>query len=158
LDPIINRFTTIADRTEIRLFGGDLNFFGNSEVQMNNNAQYTALRGSTFARISILCEEPQNADTRTRYGKILNELPGIELRFYNPEEADLLIRGRLKKVNGVDKLLIYNKLDTGRYQLILTDTANSSGALYNNIWNLVWSLANRLSVDQRNELLAPFRR
>src|SRR5688572_11434646 len=30
LNPIINKFTRLADRTEIKLFGGDLNFFGNS--------------------------------------------------------------------------------------------------------------------------------
>jgi len=156
LNSIIKDFTSDADRNEIKLFGGDLNFLGNSVLEMNNNAQYIDLRASNFTKVSILCVEPANADTRTRYGKILHDLPVTEFRFYKPQHADLLIRGRLKKLQGVDKLLIYNKLGAGRYQLILTDTSNSNGALYNNIWNLIWSLATILDVDQKNELLASF--
>jgi hypothetical protein len=141
LAPIINRWTSNADHSEIKLFGGDLSFFGEPFSQMDNDPQYSFLRNSNFRRVLILCEEPKISETKIRYGKILNELNGTELRFYEPGKADLKIRGRLKTINGVSKLLVYLRLESGKYQTIETDTANSNGALYNNIWNLTWSLA-----------------
>ncbi len=57
----------------------------------------------------------------------------------------------MKTISGVEKLLIYSKIKSGKYLAIETDTANSNGALYNNIWKLIWSLATRLSSQQKTE-------
>lgn len=151
LYPIINKFTESSDRKAIRLFGGDLNFFGNEPTEMDKNEQYNFLKSLKFKSTLILCEEPGDTSTKIRYGKILQELNNVELRFYHPEEADLLIRGRMKTISGVEKLLIYSKIESGKYHAIETDTANSNGALYNNIWKLIWSLATRLSSQQKTE-------
>jgi len=151
LDPIINSFTSLSDKSEIKLFGGDLDFFGNAPVDMDQNRQYGYLKSLKFRKISIICEEPRNPLTKIRYGKILHEMNCVELKFYNPDEADLMIRGRMKTLNGVEKLMIYSKIESGKYQTIETDTANSNGALYNNIWKLVWSLANKISDQQKQE-------
>src|SRR5579859_3235158 len=151
LNPIVNNWTSNADRSEIKLFGGDLNFFGEGPHEMNANLQYSHLRKLNFNRISILCEEPKEVTKKIRYGKILVEMPTAELRFYNPEEADLRVRGRIIKVNGVDKLLVYNKIQSSKYQAIETDTANSNGALYNGIWELVWSLAKVPTQEQTEQ-------
>jgi len=153
VDPVINEFTKSADRTEIKLFGGDLNFFGNTAKDMDNNVQYTFLKGANFRKVSILCETPGDLLTRVRYGKILSELTGAELKFYNPDKADLKIRGRMKTFDGVDKLLIYRKVGNKSYQMIETDTANSNGALYGNIWDLIWSLAVELTNAQKQEYI-----
>lgn len=153
LDPIVNSFTTTADTTEIKLFGGDLNFFGNSPTDMDLNNQYNHLKSIAFKKISILCEMPVDISTKVRYGKILHDMKNVELRFYNPNEADLRIRGRLKTFQGVEKLLIYSKIEPKKYHAIETDTANSNGALYNNIWKLAWSLASRLNSKEKSELI-----
>jgi|WetSurMetagenome_2_1015567.scaffolds.fasta_scaffold105794_2 hypothetical protein len=153
LDPIVNNFTTDSDKKEIKLFGGDLNFFGEEPIDMNDNKQYSHLKRSRFGRILVLCEEPRTNHTKIRYGKILNELSGIEMKFYNPEDADLLIRGRMKTLNGVEKLMIYSKIKSGIYETIETDTANSNGALYNNIWKLIWSLANGVDAEMKADYI-----
>jgi hypothetical protein len=140
LSPIINTFSKVADN-EIKLFGGDFSFLGQSSTEIDQHQQYSFLKKCNFRSILILCEEPKNINTKMRYGKLITELKGVQLRFYNPEAADLQIRGRMKKVQGVAKLLIFSKEDSGKYKTIETDTANSFGALYDNIWNLVWSLA-----------------
>jgi len=157
LNPIINDFTSLSDHTEIKLFGGDLNFFGNGPSEMDKNIQYNHLKSMNFKKICILCEELGDASTKIRYGKILHEMNGVVLKFYNPDKADLHIRGRMKTLQGVEKLLIYLKIESGKYQTIETDTANSNGALYNNIWKLIWSLANDLSTQQIDEYLAIFK-
>jgi hypothetical protein len=142
LDPIVNSFTGKADRKEIKLFGGDLNFFGNSKKEMDMNSQYNFLKGLDFKRVLILCELPMNNEEKFRYGKILHDMPNTEFRFYNPAEADLKVRGRIIEVQGVTKLLMYNKIRSKTYKTIETDRANEKGELYHNIWGLVWSLAN----------------
>ncbi len=141
LDPIVNKFTSNASKNDIKLFGGDLNFLGNTSSEIDANKQYTHLRSLEFKKISILCATPHTQIQRMRYGKILSDMPNTELRFYEPEIADLKVRGRIIEVQGVIKLLMYTKIKDGLYQSIETDTANSSGALYNNIWELAWSLA-----------------
>lgn len=151
LDPIINKFTDLSDRSEIKLFGGDLNFFGNSTTDMDKNNQYSHLKALKIRKVSILCEEPREGSTKIRYGKIMNELNGVELRYYDPDKADLSIRGRLLKNNGVVRLLIYEKIVSGIYKAIETDTANSNGALYNNIWDLTWSLAKVPTEKEKEE-------
>ncbi len=75
LNPIINQFTESADRAAVKLFGGDLNFFGNSPAEMDVNSQYTQLRAIGFNRIYILCEQPTSAITKLRYGKLLSDMP-----------------------------------------------------------------------------------
>lgn len=157
LTPIINNWSSNADRSEIKLFGGDLSFFGNSFSEMNQDQQYVYLRDARFRKILILCEEPKTSETKRRYGKILDELKGTDLRFYEPDKADLQIRGRLKTVNGVSKLLVFLKIGSGRYQTIDTDTANSNGALYNNIWNLTWSLAKAPTDVEKDEYIQAFK-
>lgn len=141
LNPIVNSFTEKADRKEIKLFGGDLNFFGNSKKEMEQNPQYTHLRGLSFSRVLVLCESPKDIDDEVRYGKILTDMPQAELRFYKPAEADLKVRGRIIEVQGISKLLMYNKIKSKTYEAIETDRANAKGELYHNIWELVWSLA-----------------
>lgn len=143
LDTPVNKFTSNADKNDIKLFGGDLNFFGNSPSEIDNNSQYTHLKSLAFKKVSILCETPHNQIQKIRYGKILHEMPYVELRFYEPETADLKVRGRIIQVQGVTKLLMYTKIKSGIYQSLETDTANSNGALYNNIWELAWALAQR---------------
>lgn len=70
-------------------------------------------------------------------------MPTTDLRFYKPDRADLKVRGRIIQLQGVDKLLMYSRIESGIYQAIETDTSNSNGALYNNIWQLIWSLADK---------------
>ena len=156
LDPIINKFTDLSDHNEIKLFGGDLNFFGNTTSEMDNNNQYNHLKSICFRKLLILCEEPADTLTKIRYGKILHEMRGVELKFYNPDEADLRIRGRLKTLQGAERLLIYSKVDSGLYKTIETDTANSNGALYSNIWRLIWSLAKKPSSERIEEFKSLF--
>ena len=151
LDPIVNRFTTIADKTSIRLFGGDLNFFGNTPEEMIQNNQYNHLKSLGFRSILIICESPKDNIQRIRYGQILIDLPNAELRFYNPESADLRIRGRMIEVNGVTKLLMYRKIKPKTYEAIERNSGESDGVLYTNIWNLIWSLANQPSNEDIND-------
>ncbi len=156
LDPLVNNFTSNADRNEIKLFGGDLNFFGESPNDMNENIQYRYLRSREFNKVLILCESPNDITKKRRYGKILSDNRGSELRFYNPDNADLRVRGRIIQVNGANKLLIYKKIKSKTYQAIETDTADSDGALYNNIWDLVWSLATIPSPNEEQEYKSLF--
>jgi hypothetical protein len=141
LAPIINEFSKQADKDEIRLFGGDLNFFGNTPQEMELNIQYSFLKSQAYSKVSILCEVPNDSIKKIRYGKIYNDIPNAELKFYKPQEADLKVRGRIIKVQGSTKLLMYTKHSPGRYQTLETDTSNSNGALYENIWGLTWSMA-----------------
>lgn len=157
LDPIVNKFTKNADKDNIQLLAGDINFFGNSFLEMDNNSQYTCLKAEGFREIQILCLRPQNTQQKSRYGKIINDLPQVKLRYYNPPKADLRIRGRLKTFNNVTHLLIYNKIQSGIYEALETDTANSSGALYNHLWNLIWELALEPSAVDLQEYKSLFR-
>jgi hypothetical protein len=156
LDPIVNDFTSKADKNEIKLFGGDLNFFGNSPQEIDINSQYTHLRSLQFNRVLILCETPNNQIQRIRYGKILSELQGAELRFYEPQQADLRVRGRIIRMDGSTKLLMYNKERSKVYKAIETDTSDSNGALYNNIWDLVWQLATQPSAQEMAGFISLF--
>lgn len=157
LNSIINEFTENSDKSEIKLFGGDLNFFGNDPSDMDSNIQYTHLKSLGFRKVSILCEDPKNVSTKIRYGKILNDIREAELRFYNPDEADLHIRGRLKTLQGAEKLMVYLKISSGKYKTIETDTAKSDGALYSNIWKLVWSLADTPDDSSQQKYVELFR-
>jgi len=157
LNPIVNSFTKNADKKNIKLLAGDINFFGNSPHEMESNSQYTCLRGENFKNIQILCTSPTTTEEKIRYGKILNDIPQVELKYYRPTHADLNIRGRMKTLNNVPNLLIYNKVSSGVYEAIETNMGNSDGALYNHIWNLIWNLAQDPSDDQIKEYKHLFR-
>jgi hypothetical protein len=157
LDPIVNSFTSNADKHNIKLLAGDLNFFGNTPQDMDKNSQYNCLPIEGFKSIQILCTEPATNVEKIRYGKILSDFPMIQLRYYTPPSADLLVRGRMKTLNNVTHLLIYNKVKSGVYKALETDTANSNGALYNHIWNLIWALAAMPSNNQLEEYQNLFR-
>jgi hypothetical protein len=154
LDPIVNKFTDDADRTEIKLFGGDLNFFGEAPDKMEENNQYTHLKKKRFNRILILCEKPINSRQKMRYGKILNDMPYTRFGFYHPDLADLKVRGRISQVQGVNKLLIYTKVESKRYRAIETDTSDSDGQRYLSIWDLVWSLSEKPTESELQEYKA----
>ena len=105
----------------------------------------------------ILCIKPIKTEEKIRYGKILNDLPQVRFKYYNPPKADLNLRGRLKTLNNVTHLLMYNKIQSGIYEAVATDTANHSGALYNHIWNLIWDLAIEPTEQEINEYKLLFR-
>jgi len=157
LNKMINSVTDIADRNDIKLLGGDLNFFGGTPEKMEQNIQYSCLRNKKFQKILILCEKPKGNKTKICYGKILTDFKDeVELKFYDPDEADLRIRGRLFKISGVSKLLIFKKTEKSKYKAITTDTAKEEGALYNNLWDLIWSLAKSPTQVQKDEYLKLF--
>jgi hypothetical protein len=157
LDPIVNNFTALANKDEIKLFGGDLNFLGNNPQDMDKHPQYIHLKSMDFRRVLILCALPDNSIQKIRYGKILYDFKGAKLKFYRPDEADLKLRGRIIIVGKVSKLLMYSKVKSQVYQAIQTDVGDSSGALYNGIWELVWSLARPASKEEVNEYINLFK-
>jgi hypothetical protein len=57
LESIINKWTTISDKSEIRLLGRDLNFFGDTPACMEKNGQYCHLKSLNFSKVNILCEK-----------------------------------------------------------------------------------------------------
>ena len=57
----------------------------------------------------------------------------------------------MKKFNGVTKLLFYIRVRSGIYRALQTDTSNYNGALYENIWHLIWSLAHTPKQDELEE-------
>jgi len=156
LESVINEWTTLADKSEIRLLGRDLDFFGNTPADMDLNGKYCHLKSLNFSKISILCEKTNDPSTKIRYGKILHELKNVELKFYDPKQADLRIRGRLQKVDGVEKLLIYSKIKKDTYQAMKTDTANIGGALYSNIWNLAWLIAETINKTEIDNFISSY--
>ena len=56
LDPIVNNFTSNADKNNIKLLAGDVNFFGNSPQDMDNNSQYSCLKQERFRQIGLMYE------------------------------------------------------------------------------------------------------
>lgn len=158
LDPIVNKFTKNADKDNIRLLAGDINFFGNSPKEMDSNSQYSCLKEEAFREIQILCWKPKDTNEKIRYGKIINDFPQVKIKYYKPPKADLKIRGRLKTLNNVTHLLIYNKVQSGIYEALETDTANSSGAMYNHLWDLIWNSAEDATKDELQEYSDLFRR
>ncbi|OSZ81949.1 hypothetical protein CAP35_01365 [Chitinophagaceae bacterium IBVUCB1] len=151
LDPIVNRFTIDADTDNIILIAGDLNFFGQTPEDMSANSQYQCLLKAGFRNIQILCFEPNTDAERRRYGKVINDFERVEIKFYSPENADLRIRGRMKTLRNVTHLLIYKKIKAGTYEALEWDTANENGALYTNLWTLLWSIARVPTEEQLQE-------
>jgi len=148
LNPIVNDFTKNADTRNIRLLAGDINFFGQTPNDMDGHSQYICLRTKGFQKIEILCLEPLTNTEKIRYGKMLCDFNQVEFRYYQPTQADLQIRGRMKTHNNVTKLLIYKKVTPGVYEAIESDTSDTTWALYDHIWNLIWTLARRPTAQQ----------
>lgn len=84
LDPIVNSFTENADKKNIKLLAGDINFFGNYPKDIEENSQYKCLRKEGFKQIQILCIEPKSNEEKIRYGKIISDLHTVELKYYCP--------------------------------------------------------------------------
>ena len=157
LDEVVNQFTRNADKHNIRLLAGDLNFFGNTPQEMDQNKQYQCLKSEKFRQIQVICFRPTNIQERVRYGKLLSEMR-IEVKYYHPQDADLNVRGRMKKLGRVTHLLIYNKVASGEYEALELDTADSHGALYDHIWNLIWQLAESPTAQEIQEYKELYRR
>lgn len=151
LNPVVNEFSRNADKGNIKLLAGNLDFFGSSISDIDNHPQYRFLLNESFRQIHILCTSPVSDNDKMRYGKILTDLPKAILKYYNPEEADLKVRGRIKTLNNVTRLLIYSKIVPGRYEALELDTADSSGALYRNLWELIWKTADAPSQETIDE-------
>lgn len=147
LDPIVNKFSSDSDSDNIRLIAGNLDFF-ESKGKMELHPQYTRLRELQFQSIDILCKHPVSAEDERRYGKILTDFPRAIIKFYNPDAADVKIRGRITTLSGVPKLLIYNKIAAGRYQLLELNTAENDGALYSRLWELLWATAGKPTEEE----------
>jgi len=147
LDPVVNKFTRNADKRNIKLLAGDLDFWGSSD-QVDQNAQYVCLRQQKFKEIQILCIRPIANNSKMIYGKILSDFPQAVMRYYKPSQADLNVRGRIKTLNNVPRLLIYRKVADRLYEAVELDTADSDGAHYTLLWNLVWGIADELTPDE----------
>lgn len=150
LDPVVNKFSTDADENNIKLIAGKLDFF-EANGRMDKHPQYTHLRACGFHSIQILCRNPETPDDKRRYFKILHDFPVAHLRFYKPELADVKLRGRIKTLNGVTRLLIYNKVSGDRYEALELNTAENSGALYTRLWDLLWDTAHAPSEEEITE-------
>lgn len=151
LNPIVNEFSTHADKSNIKLLAGNLDFFGKSVAEIDRHPQFTCLKQEGFQQIQVLCTQPITNEDKIRYGKIITDLPMVQLRYYRPLEADLKVRGRIKTLNNVTRLLIYSKVSQGKYQALEHNTAESEGALYSHLWNLIWELAEAPSAEQVTE-------
>ncbi|MCB0518180.1 MAG: hypothetical protein H6577_06410 [Lewinellaceae bacterium] len=151
LNPIVNKFSRNADKENIKLLAGDLDFFGKTKDEIDKNSQYQCLKDENFKKIQILCTPPISYGDKERYGKIITDFPRAELRYYKPSHADLKVRGRIKTLNNVPMLLIYNKILPGQYQAIELNTAETEGAHYSGLWNLIWELADTPTQEQLSE-------
>lgn len=151
LNPVVNAFSSNADKHNIKLLAGNLDFFGKSVGEIDQHPQFLCLKAEGFQQIQILCTKPVSNEDKLRYGKIITDLPAIQLRYYKPVEADLKVRGRIKTLNNVTRLLIYTKVSPGRYEALELNTAENDGALYTHLWNLIWELAESPTEDQLKE-------
>jgi hypothetical protein len=151
LDPVVNDFSRNADKGNIKLLAGNLDFFGKSWQQMDKHPQYMCLAEESFREIQILCTSPSSNNDKMRYGKILTDFPTVKIKYYQPANADLKVRGRIKTLNNVTHLLIYSKIVPGKYEALELDTANSNGALYSHLWELIWGTADTPTEAQLNE-------
>lgn len=151
LNPVVNYFSRNADKGNIKLLAGNLDFFGKSEQEIDKHSQYICLREEGFREIQILCTAPVSNQDKMRYGKIITDFPTTKLKYYRPPMADLKVRGRIKTLNNVTRLLIYSKIVPGKYEALELNTADTDGALYTNLWDLIWELAEAPTEMQLNE-------
>ena len=148
LNPVVNAFSRNADKGNIKLLAGNLDFFGRSEQEIDWHPQYVCLKEEAFRQIEILCTAPITNEDKMRYGKIITDFPTVQLRYYKPSNADLKVRGRIKTLNNVTRLLIYSKVTPGHYEALELNTAETDGALYSHLWNLIWDLADVPTPEQ----------
>jgi hypothetical protein len=151
LNPVVNAFSKNADKGNIKLLAGNLDFFGKSKREIDNHPQYQCLKEESFRQIQILCTEPISKEDKMRYGKLISDFPSVQLRYYKPPSADLKVRGRIKTINNVTRLLIYSKVTPGRYEALELNTAETDGAHYSHLWNLIWELADIPTPEQLRE-------
>lgn len=161
LVPRVIEFTENAKSDEIRLWGGDLNFFGNSVLEMEKNEQYNQLKNKRFEKILILCKRPRNNESKKCYGKILNEFTEVvEFKFYNEiNSPDLHIRGRIKRKYSPDIFvaLVYERVNSNSYKTIEEDiTKEGCNMIYVKIWEMSWKHADNLTDTEKHDLLNIF--
>lgn len=97
LDILIRKFTKNADtNSPIKIFGGDLNFFGKVADRKNSvykNKQYNQIKKMGFRNIQILCRKPkyeykEDEGEKLLIGLLLTELQEkVSIRFYNDTEC-----------------------------------------------------------------------
>lgn len=157
LNPVVNEFSTHAEKNNIKLLAGNLDFLGKSVSEIDQHPQFTCLKLANFREIQILCTKPVTNEDKIRYGKIVTDLPTTQLKYYRPLKADLRVRGRIKTLNNVTRLLIYSKVAPGKYQALELNTAENDGALYSHLWNLIWELADAPNGEQIAEYCRLYR-
>lgn len=150
LNPVVNAFSKSADKDNIKLWAGNLDFFGKTLADIDRHDQYKCLKEESFREIQIICTEPSSYNDKLRYGKIITDLPA-KLKYYEPSSADLKVRGRIKTLNNVIMLLIYRKVDSGIYEAIPLDTAETDGAHYSHLWSLIWGLSQKPTEEELAE-------
>lgn len=156
LIPQVIEFTENARKDEIRLWGGDLSFFGNKVSDMDKNNQYIQLKSKSFDKILILCKKPNNIEIKKCYGKILLDFESsVEFKFYNDKSQDLHIRGRIKMKFTPDIFvaLVYEKIDNDNYIIIEEDLSKYSNGsqIYIKLWEMSWANAEKLSTVEKND-------
>lgn len=160
LVPQVIEFTEKAKLDEIRLLGGDLNFFGENPSDMDTNEQYIQLRNKNFDKISILCKKPQNKKNRVRYGKILSDFGDVvEFRYYTADAPDPQIRGRIKKKLSPDIWvgLLYERVNENQYRTFEEDISEDKGSLVHlKFWELLWRHSHKISKQDKEEILSAY--
>jgi hypothetical protein len=147
LNPKIIKFTSDADDELLRLFFGDINCFGELPGNIDLNPQYNQLKQLQFRKLQILCERPQRPEQKTRYGKVLTDFQGVQMKHYNGTTArDVGIRGRIKKFGqaNVDKIQLYKVIrENGNkfWEAVEHDVNHSDCTLYVKLWELLWDNA-----------------
>lgn len=160
----LKEFTKDAKKEEISLWGGDLDFLGNSEEEINQSDQYTQLKG--FSNINILCNrpDPKNETDKVRFGKILNDFQQkVVFKFYHDEKSpDIHVRGRIKKKNYTPynrAALVHEKLKDGWYKTIEEDiSAKACSEVYLRVWKMVWHHADPISDDEKSEYIEAYQK
>jgi len=85
----IHRYTELAaSNTTVRIWGGDINFFGECTSKTDDiktNASYLQLKKLAKERklkIQILCKKPEDNNYKLRIGFLVKNLPNVEFAFY----------------------------------------------------------------------------
>lgn len=79
-------FTRSADTKQpIKMFGGDVDFFGNvTDGSIYKNSQFVQLENQKFRRICILCLRPVNDEDKLRIGCLLDRFnDAIDIKFFD---------------------------------------------------------------------------
>lgn len=161
--PII-AFTNHAKENGLKLFGGDLNFFGVVNT-MEQNGQYLQLRNKKFHSIQVLCENPKlisdlekRKEAILRYGKLYCTFTDvIELRYYGKAAPDLSIRGRIKyDFSGSLRVLLYHKIAPGKFKPIEYTPLDRENNFYVELFDHLWKHATKDDAI-KNDCVAKFK-